>query len=154
MPTPTPPAVLRRIAALPKLPIADLRALFAETFGHDPVVANRRFLERRLAYHWQATAYERQHPGALQRQRERIEALAAALDGANKPRPWALAPGTVLVRAFDGVEHEVRVGEGPVFDYAGQRFGSLSEVARAITGTRWSGPKFFGLTARSGLNRS
>ena len=55
-----------------------------------------------------------------------------------------LKPGTVLTRTWHGVLHRVRVtNEG--FDYRGERFGSLSEVARRITGTRWSGPLFFGL---------
>jgi len=55
-----------------------------------------------------------------------------------------LRPGTVLIREWRGVAHQVTVGEGGVV-YRGERYGSLSEVARAITGTRWSGPRFFGL---------
>ena len=55
-----------------------------------------------------------------------------------------LKPGTVLTRTWHGVLHQVQVvNDG--FDYRGERFGSLSEVARRITGTRWSGPLFFGL---------
>ena len=56
-----------------------------------------------------------------------------------------LLPGTVLTRMYDDVEHRVLV-RGPFdFDYGGQRFKSLSAVARHITGTHWSGPVFFGL---------
>jgi len=147
-----PPALAKRIAALPGMPIGELRALWQETFGKPPVVANRRFLERRIAYHWQTAAYEALHPGALARQRERIAALAASLDGARAPPYRPLSPGAVLVRAFNGAEYQVRVLEGNQFEYAGQRYGSLSEVARLITGSRWSGPRFFGLTARTGVN--
>ena len=147
-----PPALAKRIAKLPTLPIAELRALWLATFGKPPVVANRKFLQRRIAYRWQATAYEALHPGVLARQRERIAELTTYLDSARQPRYRPLSPGVVLVRSFNGAEYQVRVLEGDQFEYAGKRYGSLSEVARAITGTRWSGPKFFGLTARTGLN--
>ncbi len=147
------PALARCIAALPELPIVELPALWLEAFGKPPVVANRRFLERRIAYHWQATACEALHPGVLARQRERIAEFAMCLDSAKQPRYRPLSPGVVLVRSFfNGAEYQVRVLEGDQFEYAGKRYGSLSEVARVITGTRWSGPRFFGLTARTGLN--
>ena len=63
-----------------------------------------------------------------------------------------LASQTVLVRAFNGGEYHVRVLAGNQFEYAGKRYGSLSMVARKITGSQWSGPRFFGLTAQTGLN--
>ena len=61
-----------------------------------------------------------------------------------RKRREGLAVGTRLVREFDGVRHEVTVTrEG--FEWQGKAFRSLSAVARAITGTNWNGPKFFGL---------
>jgi hypothetical protein len=148
------PDVAARIAALPRMPIGELRTLYVATFGRPSPVANRRFLERRLAYHWQAVEYEAAHPGVLARQRDRIAALAAAVAAAShapvRPPVHGLVPGTVLIRAFNGVEHEVKVSPGPTFEYAGQRYPSLSAVARVITGTRWSGPKFFGLPTQGG----
>ncbi|MEM9066608.1 MAG: DUF2924 domain-containing protein [Planctomycetota bacterium] len=58
-----------------------------------------------------------------------------------------LEPGTRLVRTWRGRAHEVEVGaSGQVFRYRGREYGSLSEIAREITGARWSGPRFFGLT--------
>lgn len=55
-----------------------------------------------------------------------------------------LRPGTRLLREWRGATHEVLVvGQG--FEYAGQSFKSLSAIARAITGTPWSGPAFFGI---------
>jgi hypothetical protein len=56
--------------------------------------------------------------------------------------------GTVLIREWRGVKHRVTVLDHDVV-YRGRRYQSLSEVARAITGTRWSGPLFFGLTKRT-----
>jgi Protein of unknown function (DUF2924) len=57
-----------------------------------------------------------------------------------------VTPGTVLIREWHGVSHRVTVlGDGVLL--RGARYRSLSEVARKITGTRWSGPRFFGLRA-------
>lgn len=58
--------------------------------------------------------------------------------------PVALRPGTRLLREWQGTTHEVRVLDAG-FDYAGQTYKSLSAIARAITGTPWSGPLFFGI---------
>ena len=55
-------------------------------------------------------------------------------------------PGTVLVREWGGVTHQVTVQEHGLL-FRGKRYGSLSEIARVITGSRWSGPLFFGLKA-------
>jgi hypothetical protein len=62
---------------------------------------------------------------------------------ASRP-PVVLRPGTRLLREWQGTTHEVRVLDTG-FDYAGQTYKSLSAVARAITGTPWSGPLFFGI---------
>tara|TARA_R110002096_G_scaffold435816_1_gene663011 strand:+ start:29754 stop:30209 length:456 start_codon:yes stop_codon:yes gene_type:complete len=60
--------------------------------------------------------------------------------------PVQLAEGTTLVRTWRGHHHEVTVIEdGKRFRYRETEFASLSEIAREITGARWSGPRFFGL---------
>ena len=53
-------------------------------------------------------------------------------------------PGSVLTKEYHGVEHQVSVKEDG-FVYEGMKFGSLSAIARRITGMSWSGPVFFGL---------
>jgi len=69
----------------------------------------------------------------------------AALTCTDAPRARpALRPGNRLVRRWRGRTYVVEVAEGG-FAVEGQKFGSLSEIARTITGTRWSGPRFFGL---------
>jgi hypothetical protein len=55
-------------------------------------------------------------------------------------------PGTKLIREWKGKVHEVVI-VGDTYIWAGQHYRSLSQIARAITGTRWSGPRFFGLEA-------
>ena len=58
-----------------------------------------------------------------------------------------LKAGSALIKDWRGVRHEIRVLEAG-FSYCGERFGSLSEVAQRITGTKWNGHVFFGLKAR------
>ena len=82
------------------------------------------------------------------------------------PAAVSLAPGTRLVREWGGRTHTVEVATAPsgshnsigipptsiVFVHDGRTYGSLSEVARAITGARWSGPRFFGLVRRKSVS--
>ena len=56
-----------------------------------------------------------------------------------------LKPGASLIRTWRGVTHTVQVGEDG-FEHQGVRYTSLSQIAQVITGTHWSGPRFFGLT--------
>jgi hypothetical protein len=60
--------------------------------------------------------------------------------------PRRIKPGAILVRQWKGQSHRVTVLEDG-FAYQGKPYESLSEIARLITGTRWNGPKFFGLRA-------
>ena len=59
-----------------------------------------------------------------------------------------LDPGARLVREWNGVSHTVDVTDHG-FEWRGERYGSLSAIAREITGARWSGPRFFGLNGRA-----
>lgn len=68
----------------------------------------------------------------------------AELDG-DKPRTFGVQAGTRLVREWQGEVHIVTIGEDRVIQWNDRDWRSLSEVARAITGTRWLGPAFFGL---------
>jgi Protein of unknown function (DUF2924) len=62
--------------------------------------------------------------------------------------PRRIKPGSVLVREWKGKSHRVMVlAEG--FAYDGKTFGNLSEIAVLITGTRWNGPRFFGLRSKA-----
>jgi hypothetical protein len=71
----------------------------------------------------------------------------AAKPGGRIVMPRRVKPGSVLVRQWKGKSHRVTVvAEG--FDYDGKTFGNLSEIAVLITGTRWNGPRFFGLRSK------
>jgi hypothetical protein len=101
---------------------------------------------RAIAYRLQEREF-----GGLKSSAQRI--LDRVCDGPGKvahqraPKRRANA-GTVLIREWRGVRHRVTVLANDVV-YRGRRFKSLSEVARAITGSHWSGPLFFGLKNRT-----
>ncbi len=60
--------------------------------------------------------------------------------------PRRIKPGALLVREWKGKSHRIMVLEDG-FAFEGKPYTSLSEIARIITGTRWNGPRFFGLRA-------
>ena len=92
----------------------------------------------RLALAWETQARKL---GGLSRETTRtLDQLATA-----KTRTSVAAPGMRLVREWSGKVHVVTIGDDGVICWDSRNWRSLSEVAREITGTRWSGPAFFGL---------
>jgi hypothetical protein len=75
----------------------------------------------------------------------RTTQLKLAQIASGKSRTAAVAPGTRLFREWQGRMHVVTIGEDKVIRWEDREYRSLSRVARAITGTHWSGPAFFGL---------
>jgi len=105
-----------------------------------PKGISRRLLVQMLTYEAQV----QQRGGLKPAVRRRLAHWAAGRPQAPSPR---LRPGARLVREWNGVSHVVDVTEAGLV-WRGRRYRSLSAVARAITGTRWSGPRFFGLLAK------
>lgn len=121
------------VAQLIEMPLAGLRAEWQGRYGPPPEHRAADLLRRVLAWRIQAEAF-----GDLDAETRRILSKEQ-----NVLRPSA-QPGMRLAREWAGSRYEVVVIEsGVVFE--GQTFGSLSEVARHITGRRWNGPRFFGL---------
>jgi hypothetical protein len=113
-----------------------LAELWAEYFGaRPPPRTSRALMIRAVAYKMQ----ERELGGLSAATRPLLSDT-----GGGAARRRALRPGTVLIREWHGITYQVTVGEQGVI-YRGERYCSLSEVARLITGARWSGPRFFGL---------
>ena len=83
---------------------------------------------------------------AVKRQIGELARTMEAKSDLAKPRAISLKSGARLLRAWNGVTHEVLVVEDG-FLWAGRTWRSLSAITRDITGTRWSGPRFFGLIA-------
>jgi hypothetical protein len=136
--------VAAQLKALEAMSAPELRVLWRSTFGRPhPGWVQKNFLMRSLAYHVQEKAHGGLSP-ALRRQLLRYaEEIRAKGRIASLDTP-KIKPGTRLVREWGGNTHVVTAVETG-FEYGGKRFGNLSVIARAITGTRWSGPAFFGL---------
>jgi hypothetical protein len=131
------------IAALASLDIKDLKSRWRALYDTEPPPrSSRELLTRAIAYRLQ----ERKFGGLAPATRRLLERVAADLSTHRPRRNLArkAAPGTLLIREWRGAAHQVTVHDDGVA-YHGKRYGSLSEVARLITGTRWSGPLFFGL---------
>lgn len=128
-------------------PVKTLRTIWSDRLGTEPpAIRSREVMVRLLAWRLQAEAR-----GGLDVASERkLREIAVAFDrdGTYEPKLRRdLSPGVVVTREWKGVVHRVAVTTGG-FEYDGRRFKSLSDIARTITGTRWSGPRFFGLEQR------
>jgi hypothetical protein len=142
-----PDPLIERIAALETLSIDQLRSRWAEAYGRPPPArSHRHFLVRGLAHRLQEAALG----GLATALRRRLVRFAGALERHGGDSLFAvppIKPGTRLIRQWHGKIHQVTVLENG-FAYRGARYRSLSAIARAITGARWSGPTFFGLKTR------
>lgn len=138
-----------QVAALPDMPWSQLKARWIALFGEPPGINNRRYVVRRLAHRIQEDAYRIRQPLLMSKNERRIKQLLETGCVARRKTQAAPLVGSVLTRVHNGQVHRVVVLGGGVFEYQGRQFGSLSKVAREITGTRWSGPAFFGLRSNN-----
>jgi Protein of unknown function (DUF2924) len=120
-----------------------LIAIWAQIFGHAaPASLRKELMVPILTYRIQ----EKEYGGLSNNARKHLISLAQALDQprqSHKASRANLRVGTRLVRSWKGKTHEVSVSPDG-FEYRTKHYKSLSEIAREITGTRWSGPAFFG----------
>ena len=133
-----------RIAALAVMSAAQKRAEWRRLTGQPaPPAFGSGLLTRAIAHALQDKA-----AGAagktLQRRLKRLGDKASR--GAAANATLEIKPGTWLSRTWHGEVHQVVVLETG-FEYRGERFGSLTAIARHITGAAWSGPRFFGLAS-------
>ena len=138
-----------RIALLPDQTWPELKAEWHRLFGAEPPGHSRRFVEKRIAYRWQEIEFRKTDRNLIDRNQRRIDELIATGSLGRYGPGSAPLPGTVLSRHHGGIDHQVTVLGEDGFEYRGQRYASLSVIAREITGTRWSGPAFFGLRSRA-----
>jgi len=131
------------IATLASLDLKDLKSRWRALYDTEPPARiSRELLTRAISYRLQ----EREFGGLAPATHRLLERVAADLSS-HRARPnlaRKAAPGTLLIREWRGKAHQVTVHNDGI-GYRGKSYGSLSEVARLITGTRWSGPLFFGL---------
>lgn len=142
-----PEQLAKEIARLLALDVAALRQKWTALFGASPSPRlGRVLMVRAIAYRMQERALGSLKP-STQKILDRVCDTLGEIAQQHIPRPRAGA-GTVLIREWRGVRHRVTVLDNGVV-YRGRRYKSLSEVARAITGTHWSGLLFFGLKNRA-----
>jgi hypothetical protein len=145
------PAVKAELGRLPTMPIVDLRERYRELFRAEPPKAfGPDLLRRSIAHRIQEKAY-----GGLsvstRRLLDQLVKAALAKPNGRLQLPQRIKAGSELVRTWKGKTHRVAVvADG--FAYGGERFASLSEIATRITGTRWNGPRFFGLRTKEGAD--
>ena len=140
-------ALEAEIARLDGLGFQELREIWRQRLGPPPEIASTDLTRRWLAYELQVQAYG----GLRSETRRRLKQLYKAFKTNptyTPTRNLGLKPGLVLTREWNGARHQVIVLEKG-FAYGGENFRSLSEVARRITGSHWSGPLFFGLRGKA-----
>lgn len=127
--------------------LGDLRAYWRRYLGRTaPVNLTRSLLYRLLLYRLQAEALGDLDPKTA-RLLEKIARHGQHAD--TDLRRTGISPGTTLVREHAEIEHQVLVTEDG-YSWNDRHFPSLSRVAHAITGTKWNGPRFFGLGSAGG----
>ena len=140
-------ALAEELAALPDLPLDTLKRRWRDLYGAPPPSRlGRALMVRAIAYRMQEQALD----GLRLATRRRMARIAEEIGAGRTPSapPATIKPGTRLLRDWQGDTHEVIVLEDGV-QYRGKVWTSLSAIAREITGTRWSGPLFFGLKGRA-----
>jgi hypothetical protein len=158
-----------RIAALAAMNLPALREEHCKVFGKEPVSAHRQFLFRKIAWRLQAEE-EGWQPDALHElargiarnsplrnrvinnvKKRRVglppeQTAVATIEPDHDPR--LPMPGGVIVKQHKGKTHVVQVLDDGRFSYDDRQFKSLSAIAQEITGTKWNGLLFFGLTEK------
>lgn len=163
-----------RIAALAAMNVSALREEYRKAFGKDPVSSHRQFLFRKIVWRLQADE-EGWQPGEIRELargiardtplRQRVVTNASKRRAGLPPEQTAVTtlqperdprlpmPGGLLVKQYKGQTHVVKVLDDGRFEYEDRRYRSLSAIAQAITGTKWNGLLFFGLTEKKNGHR-
>lgn len=131
--------IFLQVAALQRLNLTELRNKWVELFDNEPPPYNKKFLLKRLAYRLQELYFG----GLSEPIKKKLEEIS---DNSGRKSRGTTKPvvGTKLIREHYGVEHVVTVLQDG-YEYRGCKYDNLSIIARKITGTRWSGPAYFGL---------
>lgn len=158
-------AVSEQLAALEKMTVGELVVKYREVFGVPTRTRNKDYLRKKVAWRIQELAEGGLSPRAMAKIEE-LAPLAPARWRSTQPAPGSAVavvmsarplaprdprlppPGSVIVRVLRGVEHRVTVLDDG-FEYQGELYPTLSQLARFIAGTPWNGYLFFGLKRRT-----
>jgi Protein of unknown function (DUF2924) len=155
-------SVLRQIQELEAMTVKELQRKHLELFGTSTRSKHKQQLFKRLAWRVQELKWGGLSDDLLQRLREIEDDRDArflpprkpsermeVVEVPRRPQKSVPVPGTVVEREYEGELHRVTILDKGV-SYRGKQYRSLSGVANAITGTNWSGPRFFGLKNTNG----
>ena len=135
--------ITEQIQQLPSLRRDQLIPIWNQHFHtRPPKTLRKELMVPLLSYRIQ----ERFHGGLSLQARNRLKQIAARLPKGPRSASHIIAPqeGTRILRQWHGEMHEVRCNDDGLF-YRGEKYSSLSKIAFVITGTKWSGPAFFGV---------
>ena len=144
-------SLAEKLALLEAMSPAQLRAAWRDEWRKPAPSIGPDLLRRGIAWRMQV----RVHGGLPRAATRAIDAALAQLERTGEVRTGrevSLKAGTRLVREWHGKSHHVLVLDDG-FEHEGRRYQSLTQIARAITGTHWSGPRFFGLRKRRSVSR-
>lgn len=131
--------LLERINNIKNLSRDELLEIWQQAYRKPaPKGISRRILELAAAYHIQEKSYGGLPPNI------KLKLKRYSCAQSSKANSRDIADGTVFVREWNGVLHRVEAIDGQ-YMWSEKLYNSLSEIARMITGTRWSGPRFFGV---------
>jgi hypothetical protein len=140
-----PQKLASQLDRLRELTSEELREQWQIIFGADPPPKLRfSLMIQGIAYRLQEKALGGLKPATLRLLERIADDTAARQQLSPTPKTIHVSAGTVLIREWHGTKHQVTVAKDG-FLYRAKRFHSLSQIARTITGSRWSGPLFFGL---------
>ena len=132
------------LAGLPHLDRQELAQRWLQLYGTEPPARiGNNFLIRAIAYRLQEQALGGLKPITKQFLTRSANNLNAGQQKLSPPSP-VIKPGTRLLRDWHGITYEVLILEQSIL-FKGKQYRSLTEVAKIITGAKWSGPAFFGL---------
>ena len=134
-------SVTRQVVELKYKSIAELRIIYNNLFAEScSPYANKEQLVPKIAYRIQELAF-----GGLDEQtKNKLESIAKNGLGTIKSKHCDLLAGTKICKEYNGIVHQIEVLKDG-FEYSGKKWKSLSAIATNITGTKWNGPKFFGM---------
>jgi hypothetical protein len=147
------PTLQNELEQLKQLKPQELRERWKELFDSDaPARIRSSLMIQAIARGIQEKAFGGLKPATQRLLQKVAEDATAGRQSSVKVKRTQPRPGTVLVREWHGTKHQVSVLKDG-FLYRSKRYGSLSQIARTITGTQWSGPLFFGLKSRTEQSR-
>lgn len=136
-------SIIRQIIDLEHKTPTDLRQIYNEIMPKKCAAnSGKEFLRPRIAYRLQEVIFG----GLADESKNKLLKIADGVSTNSLRKHSDLIPGTKICREWNEKTYQVEVLKDG-FEYEGQKFKSLSSIARKITGTRWNGPKFFKLRA-------